>query len=92
MKKPTISKSYHLQNLKCGSCQRRIEQVLIKIDGIENIKFAGNTIILDISEKFNDIQVKKTLSKLGYPAAGTSNSLIQKSKSFISCAIGKTHS
>lgn len=48
-----------------------------------------NTISFNYTKVDQIDQVKSTLKKLGYPEEGEENSIGQKAKSFVSCAIGK---
>ena len=80
-----------LQNLKCNGCANTITNALNKIEGV-------SMAIVDIeshSETFeysteNQIElVEKKLSSLGYPIDTDPNSIMQKAKSFVSCAVGR---
>lgn len=81
----------HIQNLKCAGCVARIEQAVSKIPGVSNIDI--NIQSNAVSFAYNDVdaiaQVQEKLRKLGYPMVGSSNSLIDKTASYVSCMIGK---
>jgi len=75
-------------NIKCGGCKKSISAALAK-QGIKNIK-------VDVDEQLisfdgDPILAKKILTKMGYPEAGSkeAKSLLKKSKSYLSCMIGK---
>jgi len=80
--------SLKVVNIKCGGCEQNIISSLEK-KGLKNIKVnvAKQTI------SFNgDVSVaKKKLSQMGYPPADSkeANSLLKKTKSYVSCVIGK---
>ena len=83
-----------IENLKCGGCTNTIKKGILSIDGISTIE-----IDIDKSEVFFDSEdetilevVREKLAKMGYPEVGTSNSTLQKAKSFVSCAIGRMSS
>ena len=81
----------HIQNLKCGGCERTIINELNQQKNISEVEVNIN----DESVSFNfhtnhDFErVKHILSTLGYPILGEENKLITKAKSYISCAVGK---
>jgi len=80
-----------IENLKCGGCANTIKKGILSIDGITTID-----INIETSEvTFNSEEVavveasREKLAKMGYPEVGTSNSTLQKAKSFVSCAVGR---
>jgi len=80
-----------VQNLKCGGCANTITNKLSEIKNISEIevnieesKISFNHINYDDS-----IQVKEKLKNIGYPSVEDENSIVSKTKSFISCATGK---
>jgi len=81
----------HLQNLKCEGCKTTILNKINTLKGISNIN-------LDINSKEFTFEytthnayegLRNLLNELGYPFQGENNNLIHKTKSYISCAIGK---
>ncbi len=75
-------------NIKCHGCAKSIEDSLIK-KGLKNIKVDPNSQTVEFD---GDIDVaEKTLSKMGYPKAGSSEavSLFKKAKSYASCMVGR---
>ena len=82
-----------IQNLKCGGCEATIFNKLSEITSVRNITIqqANNAVIFEHNSP-NDIEtVKNKLLKLGYPVVGEKNSLGNKAKSYVSCAIGRLH-
>lgn len=86
-----MNTSVIVQNLKCGGCANTITNKLSEIKNISEIK-------VDIEESkisFNYINeedaflVKDKLKSIGYPSVEEENSMLSKTKSFISCATGK---
>jgi copper chaperone len=80
-----------IQNLKCGGCVNTVTKELSKIDGITDIKVNDETSVVEFSSDKGDALdlVKSKLTSIGYPAVGDDNSIIDKAKSYVSCAIGK---
>lgn len=83
----------YIQNLKCKGCETTIIEQLSKLNNISAVSVdVKHTLVKFHCESENDIErVKKHLSKIGYPPYGEKNDLIKKAKSYVSCAIGKTH-
>ena len=85
-----MSATIVIENLKCGGCANTITKKLIELEGIETI-----SVDKDIAEvKMNGTEqaltrAEERLSELGYPVEGESNSILQKGKSFVSCATGR---
>ena len=83
-----------IENLKCGGCANTIKKGLQSLNGVEEITVNVET--SEVSFTINDESllqsIKDKLSKMGYPEVGTSNSTLQKAKSFVSCAVGRMSS
>lgn len=80
-----------VENIKCSGCTNTITNALMEISGVTevlNIDREKQTITLTGSEKLEESKVYSTLQKLGYPKMGANN-WMEKSKSVVSCAIGK---
>lgn len=89
----TMKAEIHVENLKCGGCASTITKGLLSIKGVENVEIDVEKSIVSISTTNTDLEeVKSKLSKLGYPETGDKNTLLQKAKSYVSCAIGKIES
>lgn len=81
----------HIQNLKCGGCASTITKSLNVLDDVSDVivEIEDESVTFDYSDENTLHLVKETLAKLGYPEDGERNSLSDKAKSYISCAIGK---
>ncbi|MFT0713724.1 heavy-metal-associated domain-containing protein [Flagellimonas lutimaris] len=83
--------TFHVQNLKCGGCAKTISN---KLSGIKEIKDVivekdSSSVSFDHQSADDASLVKETLRKLGYPTIDDENSIVDKAKSFVSCASGK---
>jgi len=80
-----------IQNLKCGGCASTIVNNLQSIQNVQNVSVdvATNEVKLTHSNTEVLAEVKLKLEKIGYPEEGSSNSMVTKAKSYVSCAIGK---
>ena len=83
--------SIEIQNLKCGGCATTISNKLNALKDVGNVSIdvENSTVSFDHTNTIVFEAVKKTLAKLGYPLMDEKNSFDQKTKSYISCAIGK---
>ena len=81
----------YIQNLKCGGCANTITKNISTLDAITdvsvNVEESCVSFVYTTEEKL--IEVKEKLKSLGYPEDGEANSLMEKAKSYVSCAIGK---
>jgi copper chaperone CopZ len=75
-------------NIKCGGCEGKITSALEKA-GLNNISI--NIPEQKVSFDGDREIAKGVLSRLGYPEASSpqAKSLYKKSKSYLSCAIGR---
>lgn len=83
--------TFQVQNLKCGGCAKTISN---KLSGIKEIKDVivekdSSSVSFDHQSADDASLVKETLRKLGYPTIDDENSIVDKAKSFVSCASGK---
>ncbi len=80
-----------IQNLKCGGCAKTILNKLSELNGIKDITIEEETSSVSFEHLTgNDIAVAKDkLKALGYPAIEDENGILQKAKSFVSCANGR---
>ncbi|OED46158.1 heavy metal transporter [Flavobacteriaceae bacterium (ex Bugula neritina AB1)] len=83
--------SVAIQNLKCSGCESSIAKKLKTLKGVQDISVNLEDCTVSFSYETNDglETVQKELTKLGYPLKGDANSLGNKTKSYISCAIGR---
>lgn len=81
----------HIQNLKCGGCASTITKNLNTLDDVSDVivEVEDESVTFEYSDENTLHLVKEALAKLGYPEDGERNSLRDKAKSYISCAIGK---
>lgn len=80
-----------IQNLKCGGCANTITKGISAIDYIKNVSVnvEDNTVTFSYETEEQVNEVKNKLKSLGYPVDGETNTLGDKAKSYVSCAIGK---
>lgn len=80
-----------IQNLKCGGCANTISTKLSKLDGVSAIvvNVENASVSFNYETDNNVIAVKNKLAAMGYPAEGDTNTIVTKTKSFVSCAKGK---
>nr|WP_297782422.1 heavy-metal-associated domain-containing protein [uncultured Allomuricauda sp.] len=80
-----------VQNLKCGGCAKTIFNKLSEIKEIKDVivEKDSSSVSFDHQSADDASLVKETLKKLGYPTIEEQNGLVEKAKSFVSCASGK---
>ncbi|RMB64140.1 heavy-metal-associated domain-containing protein [Dokdonia sinensis] len=80
-----------IQNLKCSGCGKTIVSALKTVPKIEStsVSTENNSVSFNYEEASDLNLAEETLSRLGYPVDGTSNTLLKKATSFVSCAIGR---
>ena len=78
-------------NLKCGGCTNTIKKGIIAIDGVNDVSVNLETskVTVDATDDSIIKLVKGKLSSMGYPEIGDANTVLQKAKSFVSCATGR---
>jgi copper chaperone len=78
-----------VENIKCGGCMKTIKKAILEIKGTSNVEInlEEEKISLNANEDSRP-QIVSKLHKLGYPEKG-SNNIIEKAKSYVSCAIGR---
>lgn len=81
----------HIQNLKCAGCEHSVIKKLSSLDGIKEVivDLEDSTVMFSHQDEAQIDRVQIALAKLGYPVAGKRNSLGAKTKSYVSCAVGK---
>ncbi len=84
----------NILNLKCNGCANTIKKGLLSIEGVNEVEVTLENSEIKINEVSEEIfnSVKEKLSKMGYPEVGDANTLLHKTKSFVSCATGKMSS
>lgn len=86
-----MTTTIYIQNLKCGGCASTVTKSLSAVEGIENVsvKVDESTVTFDYQQETKVNEVKEILKKIGYPETEEDNSLGTKTKSFVSCVVGK---
>ncbi|GAA4941225.1 hypothetical protein GCM10023314_12790 [Algibacter agarivorans] len=81
----------YLQNLKCGTCETTLINRLSALKSNSNIsiKFQYATITFEHENKADVEEVKQILSNIGYSPFDKKNDLGEKTKSYVSCKIGR---
>ncbi|MFI0431080.1 heavy-metal-associated domain-containing protein [Mariniflexile sp. HMF6888] len=81
----------YIQNLKCSDCVSTIINRLSALKHITNIaiKLQYATVTFEYETKADIEEVKRLLSKIGYPPFGEKNSLNKKAKSYMNCVTGR---
>ena len=79
-----------IDNLKCGGCVNTVTKKLQEMEGVENVNvlLESSTVEIEKEENVSREALIEKLAKWGYPEIGTTN-LVQKAKSYVSCAIGR---
>lgn len=85
-----MESTIYIQNLKCGGCATTISKNISTIESVENVSInvEDNSISLTHQPDFLE-KIKQTLKKIGYPEQGEDNNIMDKAKSYMSCAVGK---
>lgn len=86
-----MKKTLVIQNLKCGGCAQTIKTRLSELKNIDNVEVdvENSSVSFDSGSINSFFTAKDLLKELGYPTVDVPNSLISKTKSFVSCAKGK---
>ncbi|WP_196885479.1 heavy-metal-associated domain-containing protein [Aureivirga sp. CE67] len=89
-----MTESIKINNLKCGGCANSITKKISELEGVQKVEVNVETseVSVDISNEDVLNAVKEKLAQIGYPAEGMDNTLMHKTKSFVSCAVGKVSS
>ena len=83
----------HVENIKCGGCEKSIVKGLNTIKGLSNIVIDRDkqTVSVMADHSLRDAIAAK-LKSMGYPEFGSVSGLdagLANAKSFVSCAIGR---
>lgn len=89
-----MTTTIHIQNLKCGGCANTIITKLSEIDNVTNVSVSvqESAVTINHSNPTALNALKQKLAAIGYPEVGDKNSVLDKAKSFVSCATGKMSS
>jgi len=80
-----------IQNVKCHGCANTIKSQLEKLNGVESVQVHVENGSINFSHPQENtlIGVVETLKRLGYPLESDKNTVVTKTKSYVSCAIGR---
>ena len=83
----------HVENIKCGGCEKSIIKGLTSIEGVSNIVIDRDQQLVSVTaeQSLRDAIAAK-LKSMGYPEYGSVSGLdagLANAKSFVSCAIGR---
>jgi copper chaperone CopZ len=83
----------YIQNLKCGGCARTITKKLSELEDIGEVyvNVEESSVSFDYLDEMALHHAQEVLKFNGYPVVGNQNTLGDKAKSMVSCAIGKIH-
>ncbi|MBR9860611.1 heavy-metal-associated domain-containing protein [bacterium] len=86
-----IEEKIQIANIKCGGCEKSIENKLAEIEGVSMAKadFETGTVHFKHSGTTARMKVLQALKKMGYPEISEENPWTDKVKSYASCMIGK---
>lgn len=83
----------HVENIKCGGCEKSIVKGLTEIEGLSNILIDRDQQLVTVTaEAALRSAVVEKLKKMGYPEQGSVAGIeagLANAKSFVSCAIGR---
>jgi copper chaperone len=83
----------HVENIKCGGCEKSIVKGLTEIEGLSNILIDRDQQLVTVTaEATLRSAVVEKLKKMGYPEQGSVAGIeagLTNAKSFVSCAIGR---
>lgn len=82
---------FKIQNLKRRGCAGTIVKKLNLLENISEVKVDANaqTVFFLYAGEADLETAKSVLQRLGYPVEGEMNSLMQKTKSYVSCVTGR---
>lgn len=80
-----------IQNLKCDGCKNVISKKLQILAGISDctIDVASSTISFNYSTHNAMEGLRMELATMGYPITGDPNTIVDKAKSYVNCAVGR---
>ena len=83
----------HVENIKCGGCEKSIVKGLESMEGVSNVVIDRDQQLVGVAA---DAALRDTiaakLKSMGYPEHGSVTGLdagLANAKSFVSCAIGR---
>jgi copper chaperone len=84
-----VKHTYEVQNIRCGGCANTITKELSKLFESVEVDVEGKKVTVELKDDQEVTNGAEALKKLGYPLADEDCSLLDKAKSFVSCAVGK---
>ena len=82
----------HVENIKCGGCEKSIINGLTSIEGLSHIVIdQEQQMVSVVADESLRAAVVSKLKSMGYPEHGSVSGLeagLTNAKSFVSCAIG----
>ena len=86
-----MKQTIEVQNLRCGGCANTITKKLNTVPNLSEIEVDIEQSKISFKyESDEDVSAaKQKLKSLGYPTVDEDNSIVDKGKSFVSCATGK---
>lgn len=84
---------FHVENIKCGGCEKSIIKGLNSIEGLSNVVIDRDQQMVNVTAD-NSLReaIAAKLKSMGYPEYGSVSGLdagMANAKSFVSCAIGR---
>lgn len=81
---------FDVENLKCSGCAATVKKALLEKKEISavDVQVEQGKVAVTFTGEPDRTSVLAELKTLGYPEKGTGN-LLDKGKSFVSCAIGR---
>lgn len=84
---------FHVENIKCGGCEKSIIKGLNSIEGLSNVVIDRDQQMVNVTaDKSLREAIVAKLKSMGYPEYGSVSGLdagMANAKSFVSCAIGR---
>ena len=83
----------HVENIKCGGCEKSIIKGLTSIEGLSNIVVDRDQQLVSVTADASlRVALVLKLKSMGYPEHGSVSGLdagLANGKSFVRCAIGR---
>lgn len=81
---------FQVENLKCQGCANSVRKRLLREPDVAavDVNLDEGKVSVSFNHQPDRIKISEALAELGYPEQGKGN-LLQKGKSYISCAIGR---
>jgi copper chaperone CopZ len=78
-----------VHNIRCGGCANSIKKELSKLFKSVEVDIDGKKVTVSVIDEQEIQKGAESLKKLGYPLIGEDSGMLDKAKSFVSCAVGK---